>query len=164
MNTTHNTELWKQFGAAIDMFENALDKCPDSLWDGEEKFWYIAYHCLFWTDYYLDTEPQNFGPPAPFTLSEFDEGTLPDTVYSKQQLLEYTRHCYEKCRKLIAGFTPERMEKGWRNDRGSYSMYEMTLYNMRHVQHHTGQLNMLLGRLDHDLPIWVSQTGTELEG
>lgn len=31
MNTTLKTELWKQFGAAINMFENAIAKCPAEL-------------------------------------------------------------------------------------------------------------------------------------
>ena len=51
MNESIKTELWLQIGASIDMFENALHKCPENLWEGEEKFWYIAYHTLFYTDY-----------------------------------------------------------------------------------------------------------------
>jgi hypothetical protein len=28
------TLLWRQFGAAIDMLDNALRECPDELWTG----------------------------------------------------------------------------------------------------------------------------------
>ncbi len=45
--------LWKQFGAAIDMLENALVACPNELWNTTSEFWYIAYHTLFYLDYYL---------------------------------------------------------------------------------------------------------------
>ncbi len=163
MDNSFKTEIWKQFGAAIDMFENAIVKCPESLWNGEEKFWYITYHTLFFLDFYLSEEPDKFSPPEPFTLSELDEPlTMPDRVYSKEELISYTRYCREKCRKLIAELTPEKMANRWKDDSRNYSMYEMMLYNMRHVQHHTGQLNLLLGNLDHDLPVWVSQTKVHL--
>ena len=32
METTLRTALWRQFGAAIDMLENALLACPSTLW------------------------------------------------------------------------------------------------------------------------------------
>src|ERR1043166_8843442 len=90
MNPNIRDILWKQFGAAIDMLENAITMCPDRLWDNEGRFWYNAYHCLFYLDYYLTLEPENFSPPAPFTLSEFDaSGALPERTYSKEELLSY---------------------------------------------------------------------------
>lgn len=30
--TTWRTILWQQFGAAVDMLDNALRACPDELW------------------------------------------------------------------------------------------------------------------------------------
>ena len=77
-------------------------------------------------------------------------------------LVEYTGHCREKCRTLIAGLTEEKAQTRWINERRNYSMFELLLYNMRHVMHHTGQLNLLLGKIDHDLPIWVSQAKVSL--
>lgn len=152
-------ELWSQFGASLDMFENALRQCPDNLWEGKDKFWYNAYHTLFYTDYYSTMEPDNFHPPQPFTLSEFEpDGTMPERVYTKEELLEYTQYCREECRIMIAGLTPEKAKLRWINKWKNYSMIEIIIYNMRHVQHHVGQLNFLLGQIDHDLPIWVSQT------
>ena len=32
MNNTWRTIIWQQFGAAIDMLDNALRACPDELW------------------------------------------------------------------------------------------------------------------------------------
>jgi hypothetical protein len=160
MYNTFKTELWKQYGAALDMLENALVKCPESLWDNENKFWYNAYHCLFFTDYDLTTDPENFHPPQPYTLSEMDpSGVMPDRTYTKDELITYTRHCREKCRKLIM---QDIANMRWNNGRRNYSMTEHLLHSMRHVQHHTGQLNMMLGKIDHDLPKWVSQTKIKL--
>ncbi len=53
MDTATKETLWKQFGASIDMLENAISLCTDELWDNEKKFWYNAYHCLFYLDYYF---------------------------------------------------------------------------------------------------------------
>lgn len=160
MNNTLNIELWKQFGAALDMLENALVKCPNTLWDDENKFWYNAYHCLFFTDYDLTTDPENFHPPEPYTMSEMDpSGIMPERTYTKEELIAYLGHSREKARKLIM---QDIADMRWNNGRRNYSMIEHLLHSMRHVQHHTGQLNMLLGKVDHDLPIWVSQTKLEL--
>ena len=35
-------------------------------------------------------------------------------------------------------------------------MLEVLLYNMRHVQHHVAQLNLLLRQSINDAPNWVS--------
>ena len=38
------------------------------------------------------------------------------------------------------------------------SFLELLLYNMRHVQHHTAQLNMILRQEIDSAPGWVKQT------
>jgi hypothetical protein len=163
MDRSIKTELWNQFGAALDMFENALEKCPLSLWDDENKFWYNAYHCLFFTDYDLTNDPENFHPPEPYTLSEMDpSGIMPDRTYTKEELITYTRHCREKALRLIGSQAEDIANMRWSNQRRNYSMIEHLLHSMRHVQHHTGQLNLMLGKVDHSLPIWVSQTKIKL--
>ena len=155
--------LWKQFGASIDMLENALKLCPTELWDTDQKFWYNAYHCMFYLDYYLSLEPDTFSPPAPFSLSEFDpSGALPERVYSKEELLSYLGTCREKCRHLIAGLTEEIANRRWINPYRNYSVFELLLYNMRHVQHHAGQLNLLLRQGINNAPRWVSQAAIDL--
>ncbi len=163
MDNALKETLWKQFGASIDMLENALTLCPDELWNTKAKFWYNAYHCLFWLDYYLSLEPGEFSPPPPFTLSEFDpSGAMPDRVYNKEELLSYLQAGREKCHNLISGLTDEIANKRWVNKRRNYSVIEILLYNMRHVQHHAAQLNLLLRQGINDAPKWVSQTKLSL--
>ena len=164
MDRSLKVTLWRQFGASIDMLENAIKQCPPELWDTEKLFWYNAYHCLFWLDYYLTLQPDTFSPPQPYTLSEFDaSGTMPDSTYSKEQLLAYLGHCREKCRELILGMTDEIATSRWVNDHKDYSVLEILLYNMRHVQHHAAQLNLLLRHEIDDAPSWVSVTPRALE-
>jgi DinB superfamily len=142
------------------MLENAMTMCPDEHWDSSLDFWYNAYHCLFWTDYYLSTEPENFKPPAPFTLSEFDpNGERPDRTYSKTELLSYLHHCRQKANQLITGLSMEQWNSRWINDNKNYSLLEILIYNIRHIQHHSAQLNLLLRQTIDDAPGWVSQAG-----
>ncbi len=163
MDLPLKTILWQQFGASIDMLENALGACPDELWNTESQFWYIGYHTLFYFDYYLSDAPESFLPPAPFTLSELDlEGVMPDRVYSKQELFDYLKFCRQKCHDLIAGLTAEGAAKRFINEYRNYSVLETLIYNMRHVQHHAAQLNLLLRQGMNDAPRWVSRTGVGL--
>ena len=148
--------LWQQFGAAIDMLENAIIACPDHLWDTDAKFWYISYHTLFYLDYYL-TEG-DFIPPVPFTLSEMDPaGILPDRTYNKTELLNYLQYGRDKCHNMIA-----ELATGAEMFSEKYSFIEILLYNMRHVQHHAAQLNLLLRQGMDDAPDWVSRTKLSL--
>mgnify|MGYP000846837217 FL=1 len=163
MNPTLKASLWKQFGASIDMLENAIKHCPDELWDTPSLFWYFSYHTLFWLDHYLTLEPETFAPPAPFTLSEFESATMPERVYKKEELLTYLEYCRTKCHSLIASLTDETANQLWKNEYRSFTIFELLLYNMRHVQHHAAQLNLLLRQGINDAPRWVSQTKKTLE-
>lgn len=151
-----------QFGGAIDMLENAVTACPESTWDLQSKFWYNAYHCIFYLDYYLSRDPDNFSPPLPFTLSEFDpKGILPERTYSKKELLEYIGYCRNKFYDVISTMDEPTLQKRWVNSYRDYSMLEMLIYNMRHVQHHAAQLNLLLRQSGGNVPRWVSRTNQE---
>lgn len=158
-----NFELWQQFGAAIDMLENALTACPDEGWQNDSKFWYFGFHTLFWTDYYLSDETpmeKDFTPPAPFTKTDFEEGLMPERIYEKQELLVYCQYVREKLRDQLTRCTPgELSTKRFISEFKDFSLFEMLLYNMRHVQHHTAQLNLLLRQGTHEAaPRWVGRT------
>ena len=159
MITNLKESLWKQFGASIDMLENAITICPHEYWDTDRKFWYNAYHCLFFLDYYLSMDVHNFFPPPPFNFSEFED-VMPDKVYSKAELLDYLQSNRDKCHQLIAGLNEEKLNSRWINESGTmnYSVLEILLYNMRHVQHHAAQLNLLLRQGVNNAPDWVSRT------
>lgn len=158
MTQTIKQALWQQFGASLDMLANAITHCPPEHWDTDRKFWYNAYHCLFFLDYYLTMEAADFVPPPPFTFSEFED-VMPERVYDKQELLGYLQASREKCRALIAGLTEEKLSERWVNSSGSmdYAVVEILIYNMRHVQHHAAQLNLLLRQTIDDAPDWVSR-------
>lgn len=163
MDATSRASLWDQFGATIDMLENAIRACPAGLWGDrtrQPEFWHVAFHTLFYLDFYLSDSGQGFAPPAPFTLTELDpSGILPERVYSKTEVLEYLEHGRRKARARIDALTPEatnqRCEFEWIN----LTVWESLLYNMRHVQHHAAQLNLLLRQANHPVPRWVARSG-----
>ncbi|HEU4724080.1 MAG TPA: DinB family protein [Candidatus Eisenbacteria bacterium] len=158
--------VWSQFGAAIDMLENAMRAAPDQVWGDRSKtpeFWYVAYHTLFWLDYYLSEDPERFAPPAPYTMGEFDPaGVLPDRVYSKDELLAYLAHGRAKCRAALATLTDEAAARPCGFPRRDMSAMELHLYNMRHVQHHAAQLNLMLRQTIDSAPDWVSKAKVTL--
>ena len=160
MENSINKSLWNQFGASIDMLENAIVLCPPEHWNTGTKFWYNAFHCLFFLDYYLTMDPKTFSPPKPFTLSEFED-TMPDSVYEKHELISYLQYNRNKCYTLIINLTMDILQERWINVSGSmnYSVLEILLYNIRHVQHHAGQLNLLLRQSIDRTPDWVFRAG-----
>jgi hypothetical protein len=169
MQTIWKTIIWRQFGAAIDMLENAMRVCPDELWSDPSKplvwperdvvgFWYVAYHTLFFLDYYLSGSAEGFMPPAPFTLDELDPaGLLPERPFTKAELQSYLDHGRKKCRAAIEGMTDaeslQRCGFAWLD----LSQAELLLYNMRHVQHHAAQLNFMLRQAVGSAPRWVAK-------
>jgi hypothetical protein len=135
--------------------------CPDDVWGDRSRqpeYWYLVYHTLFWLDLYLGGSVEGFAPPAPFTLVELDPaGVLPDRVYSKSELLAYLEHGRAKCRATIEALTEEKARESCRFGWGETSFLELLLYNMRHVQHHAAQLNLILRQTIDSAPGWVAR-------
>ena len=160
METTLRTALWRQFGAAIEMLENALLACPSTLWNrllwsdpeapAYPTFWSLTHHTLFWLDLYLTGSLEEFAPPTPFTLDEFGPArVLPERLYSRDELHAYLVHLRKKCQATIAGLSDEQAHQQvafpWTGGK-PMSFFELLLYNMRHVQEHAAQLNLFLGQ------------------
>jgi hypothetical protein len=170
MGSTWNGIIWDQFGAAIDMLGNAIQACPDQLWQQRlydeqsiqaefAEFWYVGYHALFWLDFYLSESDEGFAPPAPFTLSEFEAGVLPERVYSKAELLAYLEYGRSKCRDRLETLRdgmltmPNRVRPDWPD----MTVAGLMLYNMRHAQEHASQLSLFLGQRIGSAPRWVGK-------
>ena len=158
--------IWRQFGASLDMLENAIDACPDEVWGSEsgfQEFWYIAYHTLFWTDLYLHGPVEGFQPPKPFGLEELDpKGAFPNRIYTKEELIGYAGHCRNRLRAILADITDGRFNEVIEHGKRAMPYEELLWYNMRHVQHHAAQLNLLLRQAGASVPRWISQTQSSM--
>jgi hypothetical protein len=159
--------VWQQFGAAIDMLSNAMEHCPESVWGDRSQnpeFWYVAFHTLFYLDLYLSDSETGFKPPAPFTLGEMDErGLMPERVYTQEELRNYLAHGRTKCLTRIRSMSDEEAGRRCGFSWLDLSVGEMLLYNMRHVQHHAGQLNLILRQRVDAAPRWVRKTAIPIE-
>ena len=165
MDTFTKNIIWQQFGASIDALERAIEMFPDDVWGDPDKLseawhepWYITYHTLFWLDWYLSGAPERFAPPAPFGLEELDPaGVLPDRIYSRAEMLNYLRHCHQKCKSTLENLTDESAQRTHKFSLGEASFAELLLYNMRHVHHHVGQLHLILRQRIDDAPRWLAR-------
>ena len=165
MEISWSTALWRQFGAAIDMLENALVACPASLWTQRllrtppppefpprfAEFWYVTFHALVWLDLYLSGLPEEqFAPPAPFAQGELDSvEALPERPYTKEELRAYLASVRQTCQTTLVGLTDEQARRPvaypWSKGQ-PITFLELQLYNMRHVQEHAAQLSLFLGQ------------------
>ncbi|GLV60098.1 hypothetical protein KDH_69210 [Dictyobacter sp. S3.2.2.5] len=165
INTMFYTALWRQFGAAVDMLENALLACPDALWSERlwsgpppegfppqfAEFWYVTFHTLIFFDLYLSGVPEeDFTPPAPFAQGDIDSvDALPERPYSKEELHAYLTKTRQKCRTRLLQLSDEQARQvisyPWMKER-SMSYLEWQLLTLRHVQEHTAQLSLFLGQ------------------
>jgi DinB family protein len=163
MSAAHwRTAIEGQSLATIDMLENAIRACPPRIWDDPaipiaRQFWYLAFHTLFWLDRYLSPSPDTHVPPAPFTLGELDPaGVYPERTYSVEELLAFLEHGRARCSASLLALddanavvaSPHRPE---------LTMLEMHVYSLRHVQHHTAQLNLMLRQGGAEPPRWVGR-------
>jgi len=73
--------VWGQFGAAVDMLDDAIRACPDGLWSDPDStpqipshavigFWYEAFHAAYWVHVYLADHPGAFVPPQGFVRDD----------------------------------------------------------------------------------------------
>jgi uncharacterized damage-inducible protein DinB len=153
--------LGRQLGAAADMLENAITACPDELWDdgsGPYAFWCVAFHALFWLDLYLGGSVEGYAPPAPFALDELDPaGRVAERPYTRGELRDYLGHCRRHLADVIGSLTADAAARRCRFRWGEVSYAELLLYNLRHVQHHVGQLNRTIREATGRAPRWVAR-------
>ena len=183
MDSLWKTALWQQFGATIDMLENALLACPGTLWNGHlwsddsdpslpseyAAFWSVTHHTLFWLDLYLTGSLEGFAPPTPFELDGLEVGRVfPEEPYSRDELHAYLVRLRQRCQTTIAGLSDEKAHQQvnfpWIAGK-PVSFLELLLYTMRHVQEHAAQLNLFLGQNAIEVTSdWVSQAKADEGG
>jgi hypothetical protein len=138
-----------QYNASLEMLRQAIEKCPESLWLDEgymNRFWHISYHTLFYTHLYLQNTEKDFIPWQKHKDLYQHMGRIPwprsdkpiaDEPYSKQDVLEYIEFCKKEVTENVAALNLE-AESGF--EWIKLDKFELQLYNIRHIQHHAGQL------------------------
>jgi hypothetical protein len=151
-----------QFEAALCMLNECLRNCPEEHWDGKianDTFRQVVYHTLFYVDVY--TSPNE----SAFALRELharggDERTPKASAgLSKEESLAYLETCRQKAIESFAAETVESLEGPSGFSWLPFSRGEVHLYNIRHIQHHTGQLSAYLRRIVQATESWWVRTG-----
>jgi hypothetical protein len=132
MENILQASLWQQFGASLDMLDDAITLCPDELWtavlwkDTEDPrygtFWFIAYHATAWLDRFMTNSP-DFKLPPPFVAG------LPEKPYTKSEVQSYLRQ--------------------------NRARWQLQLSSLRHLQEHGAQLNFFLGQHEIEGMDWI---------
>jgi hypothetical protein len=133
-----------QYLAALEMLKQAIEQCPDGLWnvdDSKNKFWHTAYHVLFYTHLYLQPAESDFTPwykhrPEARSLAQ-EDSVETGTPYSRGDVLEYLAFCQEEVVRQVRAVDLH-AESGfhWL----PFDKIELQFYNIRHIQQHTGEL------------------------
>jgi len=145
--------LKSQYHAGLAMLRQAVEECPDALWEDEtptNAFWQIAYHALFFTHLYLMPRLEDFRPwPGHQSDVQHEDGIpgpadpeselplIPDP-YSRKDVLAYCDFCEALVDEAVDALDLDSPESG-------FHWYlvpkvEHQLVNLRHMQHHTAQL------------------------
>jgi len=130
-----------QYFAALAMLEEAIRLCPDTVWnrhDGPCPFWEKAYHALFYTHLYLAEDLDHF--------TQWEGHIDPDSadLIPKEVVLAYLEFVKVIVNDRLA-LTELEAPSGfhWL----PFNKFELQIYNIRHIQQHTGEL---FERLDHE--------------
>ena len=150
--------LARQFGATAQMLHESIENCPEQIWTkglGGAAFWHLAYHTIFFLDFYLHKREADF-TPAPFHRENSSYlATVPSgEPYSKTTLLEYLQQVRKRARPILAELTEDDLTAPSPVPWYTIPRGEFLLNNLRHAQHHIGQLNMILRAHGARPPEW----------
>ena len=154
-----------QYLAALEMLKQTISLCPEPVWDApadETKFWHIAYHALYFTHLYLHDTRQSFKPwPLHREQYQYLGGHLPfkpdervhiGEPYTPSAELEFLAFCQQQ---IIERVPCTNMEAASGFEWLPFNKFELQIYNIRHLQEHTGELMERLGTRTHIQLDWV---------
>ena len=147
-------QLVRQYLAALAMLRQAIESCPDTLWLDTKytnRFWHIAYHTVFYTHFYVQASEEDFHPwehhqkgsnylgaRTPAATGEPASEIMP---YTRSDVLEYWILCRDQVAKRVA---QDKLDAESGFSWLPFNRFEVHLYNLRHLAHHTGQLAIRL--------------------
>jgi hypothetical protein len=146
-----------QYHAALKTLREAVDKCPDAMWDAPKDwpatFWRVTYHVLFFTHFYLQADHQSFTPWARHSDEaniiggvpwENNRPPRPCEPYTKADLLAYWAAVDGMIDAGVDALDLAAPESGfpWYK----ISKLEHQIVNIRHAQHHAAALATRLRR------------------
>jgi DinB superfamily len=135
--------LLSQLEAALAMLNQCITACPPEHWEtkiANDTFRQVAYHTLFFTDLYLSPNEAAFLLRDLHTHGGDERGPTLSPGLPQAETLAYLPLIRQKALDIFAAETPDSLQGpsgfSWRKT----SRTELHIYNIRHLQHHTGAL------------------------
>ena len=150
----HQEAIISQYLSVLEMLEQTIVKCPDAIWNNsgdKTRFWHIAYHVLFYAHLYLQDSEQTFTawtrhrdeyqfigqvPWPPHAQPKIGE------PYDRETVLEYLAFCRQQ---VVERVTHLDLDAASGFPWLPFSKLELQIYNIRHLQQHTGELMERVG-------------------
>ncbi len=140
-----------QFEAALAMLSHCVDECPAQHWEkriANNTFRQVAYHALFFTDYYLSPDEESFQLRDLHQRGGDERLPQVSAGLSQAETISYAALCRQKAGDVLASETQATLAGRSGFSARQISRVELHLYNIRHLQHHVGQLSAYLRRID----------------
>jgi hypothetical protein len=126
--------LQSQYLAALDMLKQAVVQCPLEAWDDprdKDKFWFVVYHALKFAHQYLKAND------AGYRRWEQRPHADPGKPFTKEEILEKLAQVEKDVVEQIARMD---LEEKTGATGALANQFELQIYNIRHIQHHAGEL------------------------
>ena len=145
--------LTSQFEASLAMLYHCIAACPPEHFDdkiGNDTFRQVAYHSLFFFDFYLAPGESAFRLRELHEKGGDERGAELSRGLSKEDALTLLSLCREQIATTLNAETAESLAGPTGFSRRKTSRLELHIYNIRHTQHHVGQLSAFLRKLQVD--------------
>ncbi len=152
---TIQDSIQSQYLAALDMLRQAIETCPDPLWANPaypNMFARVVAHVLFYSHFYLCPGQGSFTPWAKHRKG-MEQMEPEGEPFSKAEMFEYLALVRQEVAEKVPAIDLESPSGfHWL----PFNRLELHLYNLRHIQQHTGELYERLGAACHASLDWVS--------
>ncbi|MCC6499245.1 MAG: hypothetical protein IT313_03145 [Anaerolineales bacterium] len=142
--------LQSQYLSALAMLRRAIAQCPPQAWDNpndKDRFWFVAYHALRFAHQYLKANDKGY------PRWEQRWHSSPGRPFSKEEILEKLAIVE---RDVVEQIVLMDLEAKTGAAGALANKFELQLYNIRHIQQHTGELYEKLSAYPVKLG-WASQ-------
>jgi len=144
-----------QYHAVFETFRQCIELGGVENWSmkiGNYELGRCVFHALFFGDLYLNQGDEAFRGQKFHrdhaeifeNYAELDFGKEPGPAPNRDETILYLNNCFALADEVVGAETEESLGKRAPYQWTEFSMLEMHLYNLRHLQHHAAQIGLRL--------------------
>jgi hypothetical protein len=140
--------LKRQLDCSLEMLAKAVEQCPDGAWTdeaGHAPAWEQVYHALFWFNAWLRDWAKPIEYPEFHIKEALDLKRRAGTVIDRRQTLGYLAKVRADYEAFMAGVDDAGLLNAASAFGRRWTTADRILGQVRHIQHHVGYLNAILG-------------------